>query len=186
MGKVYAGMNLSLDGFINDRNGGVGPLYPDLEAMHEQTLLKEAMQSVGAVVMGRRAFEMGEPDSYVDNYEFQTPIFVLTHHAPEQAPKQSDQLTFTFVSNGVASAIAQAKAAAGDKDVIIIGGASTIQQCLNAGLVEELQLGFVPVLLGGGLRLFDHIDTNRIKLEISRVLPYADHTDLVYRVTQTS
>ena len=80
MVKVVVGMTMSLDGFVNDRQGSVELLYPDLEALRETQVMQEAMRDTGAVVMGRRAFEMAEdPDSFAGNYEFQVPIFVLTH-----------------------------------------------------------------------------------------------------------
>jgi len=108
MGKVALGINMSLDGFINDADGSVGLLYPDFEAMRESEQLQEAIRTTGAVVMGRRTFEMGDPDSYADYCEFQAPIFVLTHHPPEKMPRQNDQQTFTFVSEGVESAMRRA------------------------------------------------------------------------------
>lgn len=98
------------------------------------------------------------------------PIFVLTHVVPQRRPKETDQLTFTFVTDGIESAISQAKVAAGDKDVTVIGGASTIQQCLNAGLADELHIDIMPVLLCGGLRLLEAIDTEQISLERIEVL----------------
>jgi dihydrofolate reductase len=165
VGKVVAGLTMSLDGFINDRNGSVERLYPDFTALRNTEMLQESMRSTGAVVMGKRAYEMGDRDSYVDNYEYQVPIFVLTHHVPDRLPKQDDKLTFTFVTNGIESAIQKAKAVAGEKDVTVIGGASTIQQCINAGLVDELDVDIMPVLLGAGLRLFDSIRTEAFELE---------------------
>jgi dihydrofolate reductase len=165
MGKVIVGTTLSLDGFVNDRQGDVGQLYADFAAFTASERLQETIRATGAVVMGRRAFEMGAPDSYAGNYEFQVPIFVLTHHPPAKMPKQTEALTFTFVSDGIESAIAQAKAAAGAKDVQVIGGASTVQQCLNAGLADELHIDLMPLLLGDGLRFFENLDTDSIQLE---------------------
>lgn len=184
MGKVIGGMNVSLDGFVNDRNGDVSRLYPDMDALLQTEILQELMQSVGAVVMGRRAFAMGDPDAYDDGYEFQVPIFVLTHQPPAKHPRGNEKLTFTFVTDGVESAIAQAKAAAGARDVVVIGGASTIQQCLQAGLLDELQTGLVPVLLGDGLRLFADLDAAPIQLEQTRCSVSPLQTDLVFRVVK--
>jgi dihydrofolate reductase len=158
-----------LDGFIHDRNGSLGRLYADFDALRDAPAFQEAIRNTGAVVMGRRTFEMGDRDSYAEHYEFQVPIFVLTHSAPQQHPKENDHLKFTFVSDGIESAIAQARRAAGNRDVQVVGGASTIQQALNAALVDELQIDVMPVLLGEGLRFFEHIDTERIKLEKTRV-----------------
>jgi dihydrofolate reductase len=122
MGKVILGMTMSVDGFINDRSGSVEALYPDLTALRDTEPLRESIRNTGAVVMGRNSFAMAEdPDWFAGNYEYQVPIFVLTHQAPAKMPKQTDELTFTFVTDGIQSAIRQAKAAAGEKDVNIIG-----------------------------------------------------------------
>ena len=171
MGKVIVGMTMSLDGFVQDRGGSVGALYPDFDTLRDTEPLREAIQHTGAVVMGSKAFAMAQdPDFYAAHYEFQVPIFVLTHVVPQRRPKETDQLTFTFVTDGIESAISQAKVAAGDKDVTVIGGASTIQQCLNAGLADELHIDIMPVLLCGGLRLLEAIDTEQISLERIEVL----------------
>ena len=183
MGKVILGMTMSLDGFINDRNGSVGALYPDLAALRNTEPLRESIQNTGAVVMGRNAFAMAEdPDSIAGNYEYQVPIFVLTHQAPKRHPKENDRLTFTFVTNGIENAIKQAKAAAGDKDVTVIGSASTAQQCLKAGLADELHIDIMPVLLGKGLRLFEHLDENQIGLEKIKAVDAPVRTHLRFRV----
>jgi len=78
-------MTISLDGFEADQNGNAGRLYPDLAALRHTLTSEDAIEQTGAVLMGRRTFEMGDPDSYVGNYEFQVPIFVLTHHPPSAA-----------------------------------------------------------------------------------------------------
>lgn len=124
MGKVVLGMTMSLDGFINDRHGNVASLYPDLDELRDSGALKEYEKAIGVVVLGRRAYVMGDPDDYADHYEFQVPIFVLVKATPEKLPKQNEKLTFTFVTDGIESAIEQAKAAAGDKEGQVIGGAS--------------------------------------------------------------
>ena len=123
--------------------------------------MNAAIEQTGAVVMGRRTFEMGDPDSYVGNYEFQVPILVVTHHPPAVPPKQDEHLTFTFVTEGVETAIEQAKAAAADKVVQVVGGASILQQLLRAGLVDELHLAVMPVVFGGGLRLLENLGPER-------------------------
>jgi dihydrofolate reductase len=171
MAKVIVGMTMSLDGFINDRSGSVGALYPDLAALRDTEPLRESIQNTGAVVMGRNSFAMAEdPDTIADTYEYQVPIFVLTHEVPHKMPKENDRLTFTFVKNGIESAIAQAKAAAGDKDVTIIGAASTTRQCIGAGLADELHIDIMPVLLGGGLRLFEDTGLKPVQLERLKVM----------------
>ncbi len=184
MSIVLGGMTISLDGFVNDRNGDVSRLYPDLAESGEIDGLQDLIQKTGAVVMGRRSYAMGDPDAYADSYEFQVPIFVLTHQVPDKLPRGNDKLTFTFVTDGIESAIAQAKAAAGDKDVTVIGGAQVIQQCLNAGLLDVLEIGLIPVLLGDGLRLFENLDTEHIRLERIEVIESAAWTDLRFRVVK--
>jgi dihydrofolate reductase len=170
MGKVVLGMTMSLDGFINDRNGSVEALYPDLVAWRESEPGRESIQNTGAVVMGRNSFAMAEePDWFAGNYEYQVPIFVLTHQPPKKHPKETDDLTFTFVTDGIESAIAQAQAVAGDKEVNVIGAASTAQQCLQSGLADELHVDIMPVLLGTGLRLFEGFDMGQIQLERLKV-----------------
>src|SRR5438552_15668011 len=101
---------------------------------------------------------MGEYDSSAQSYEFQVPIFVLTLTVPMRQPRENARLRFTYVTDGVESAIAQAKKAAGEKNVTIVGGPTIARHCLSLGLIDELQLGIVPVLLEAGLRLFDQLD----------------------------
>ena len=184
MGKIVLGMTMSLDGFINDQNGSVEALYPDLVALRETEPLRESIQNTGAVVMGRNSFDMAEdPDSLADNYEYQVPIFVLTHHPPEKMPKQTNNLTFTFVTDGIESAVRQANVAAGDKEVNIIGAASMMRQCLNVGLADELHIDIMPVLLRNGLRPFEGIIPESIQLERLKVVELPDgRTHLRFRI----
>jgi dihydrofolate reductase len=188
MGKVILGMTMSLDGFINDRNGSVSSLYPDLAELRETQILQEEIRSTGAVVMGRHAYDMADGD--FTDYEFQVPIFVITHEAPEKAAKgENDNLSFTFVTDGVKSAIERARAASlrseGDKDVTIIGGANAAQQCIRAGLVDEIHIDLMPILLGGGgLRLFEHLGSKEIELEKIKVIEAPVRTHLRFRVVQ--
>lgn len=187
MGKVIAGMSMSLDGFINDRNGSVEPLFPDFAEMHDVPSFQAMINNTGAVIMGRHVYDMADPFEWAnDDYEFQTPIFVLTHTPPETYPKGNGRLRFIFVTDGIESAVTQAKAAAGDKDVQVIG-ANTIQECLNAGLCDELQIDIIPVLLGEGLRLFENIDTEKIKFERTNVEEMTSaRTSITFRVTKTN
>ncbi|HEX6306328.1 MAG TPA: dihydrofolate reductase family protein [Anaerolineales bacterium] len=186
MGKVILGMTMSLDGYINDTYGSVGALYPDLDTLRDTEPLRQEIQNTGAVVMGWNTFAMAEdPDSYAGNYEFQVPIFVLTRERPKWHPKETDDLSFTFVIDGIESAMAQAKAAAGDKDVVIVGGAGTAQQCLKAGLADELHIDIMPVLLCGGLRLFEDICTEQMQLERMKVMESpAGRTHLRFRIVK--
>jgi len=188
MGKVIAGMTMSLDGFINDSNGGSERLSPDFSELLEAPYFKEMTKNTGAVIMGRHVYEMADPFLWAnDDYEFQVPIFVLTHTPPGKYPKGNDRLSFTFVTDGIESAIVQARKAAGDKIVQVIGGADTIQQCLNSGLCDELLIDTMPVLLGTGLKLFENIDTDRIKLERIQVKETTSiRTSITFKVTKTN
>src|SRR6266702_1653257 len=183
MGNVIVGATMSLDGFMNDRHGDVSRLYPDLETLRRTEMLQEEIRTTGAVVMGRRAYDMAEGD--LTDYEYQVPIFDLTHHIPEKMAKgQNDQLTVTFVTDGIESAIEKAQAAAGDTHVMVVGGAKTAQQCLRAGLVDEIHMGIVPVLFGEGLRFFGHLVNEQMELERTRVFESPTRTDLWFRVVK--
>jgi dihydrofolate reductase len=186
MGKVIAGMTMSLDGFINDSNGSVDGLYSDFGELHDAPAFQKMIKNTGATVMGRHVYEMADPFMWAnDDYEFQTPIFVLTHTPPEKYPKGNGRLSFIFVPDGIESAISQALSAAGDKDVQVIGGADTIQQCLNTGLCDALQIDIMPVLLGDGVRLFEKIDTDKIKLERTNIdTTTSVRTSLTFRVVK--
>jgi dihydrofolate reductase len=131
--------------------------------------------------MGRRAYDMGQGD--FTGYEFQVPVFVVTHRTPETVAKgENDALTFTFVADGVESAVTQAKAAAGNKNVVVIGGANVARQCLTAGLVDELHIDIMPIILGDGLRLFDDLGSQEIRLERTSVITTPARTSLRFRV----
>jgi len=182
LAKVIVGMTISIDGFVADQNGNAGRLYPDLAALRHTAYMKDAIGQTGAVLMGRRTFEMADADSYVGDYEFQVPIFVLTHHPPSIAPKQDEHLTFTFVTDGVESAVAQAKAAARDKAVQVVGGVSIAQQLLGAGLVDELHVDIMPVFLGIGLRSFESSGLESVRLDKINVQEVGARTSLRFRV----
>jgi dihydrofolate reductase len=162
-----------------------GETGPDSE------VVEESLRNTGATVMGRRMFSGGEgaweddPNAdgwWGDDPPFRHPVFILTHHAREPVTKQGGT-TFTFVTDGIESALDQARAAAGDKDVAIAGGADAIQQFLSAGLVYELQLHITPLLLGDGVRLFDQAPAN-LELETTRVIDSPRVTHLKYRVVK--
>jgi dihydrofolate reductase len=183
MGKIIAGMGMSLDGFVSDQHGSVDALYSDFGELHDAPSFQKMIEDTGAVIMGRNVYEMQDPFLWAtDEYEFQTPIFVLTHNPPEKYPQGNGKLSFTFVTDGIASAVAQAKKAAGDKDVQVLG-ANTVQQCLNAGLCDELQVDVMPVLLGKGLQLFANIDTEKIQLKRTKVEePTSQRTSFTFTV----
>ena len=181
MAKLIAGMTMSLDGFVADESGSASRLYLDLGALRDTEYMADTIAATGAVLMGRRAFEMGDPDSFVGNYEFQVPIFVLTHEPPRVMPKQDENLTFTFVTDGIESAVAQATAAAGPRAVQVVGGVDVIRQLLDAGLVDEVHIDVMPVLLGAGLRLFGE-GAARTRLEKIGVREVGQRTSLSFRV----
>jgi dihydrofolate reductase len=181
MATVVAGMTISLDGFVADASGNSDRLYTDLADLRGSAYMSSLIEETGAVLMGRGSFEMADPDSFVGNYEFQVPIFVLTHHPPAVAPKQDERLTFTFVSDGVHSAIEQAKAAARDKAVQVVGGAGLVQQLLRANLVDELRVDVMPVVLGDGVRLLENIDPEHVELEKIGVQEVGPRTSLRFR-----
>jgi len=154
----------------------------------DSELYEEAAAATGATVMGRRMFSGGEGpwenDAMAggwwgDDPPFRIPVFVLTHHARE--PLVAGKTTFTFVADGIESALAQAHEAAGGRNVAIAGGASVAQQFLRAGLVDELQLHVAPVLLGAGLRLLEN--TGPLALELTRVVDSPAASHLRYRVS---
>lgn len=126
--------------------GETGPVNARLQQMAAQT---------GAHLMGKRMFEGGER-GWPEEAPFHTPVYVLTHE--QRAPwARPGGTTFYFVTDGLASALAQARAAAGERDIRVSGGAEVIQQCLNAGVVDELEIALAPVLFGGGRRLFENL-----------------------------
>ena len=155
----------------------------------DSDVIAESRSRTGAVIMGRRMFSGGagpwEDDPNADAWwgdepPFHVPVFVLTHHSREPVVKRGGT-TFTFVSDGIESALEQARAAAGDRDVLLAGGASVAQQYLRARLLDELHIHLVPVLLGGGVRLFDMADPD-VELEVTRVLASPSVTHVTYRV----
>jgi len=155
----------------------------------DSEVLEESMANNGAVVMGRRMFSGGhgawevDPRAHGwwgDDPPFGVPVFVLTHHA-RQPLAMKGGTTFTFVTDGVESAVAQARTAAGDRDVNIGGGASVAQQALAAGLLDELQIHIAPVLLGDGVRLFEGFDAAQVELAQTRVVEGQNVAHITYR-----
>ncbi|MFB7887066.1 dihydrofolate reductase family protein [Cellulosimicrobium cellulans] len=184
MATVVAGAAVSLDGYVQDADGSIEALYADFEELASSAYLRELQERTGAVLMGRRTYDMApDPDGYADGYEFQVPIFVVTHAPPAVAPKRNERLWVTFVTDGVESAVRQARDAAGERDVTFIGGADVFHQLWAAGLVDELAVEVMPVLLGGGVRLFD--GEAPAALEKVRVDELGARTALRYRVVRT-
>ena len=149
------------------------------EDNRDSELMREWFDATGAVVIGRMMYDTGE-EFWGDNPPFRTPVFVLTHR-PRPALVKEGGTTFTFVTDGIHNALARAKAAAGDRNVDIAGGASTVQQYLGQGLIDELQLHVVPALLGDGLRLFEGLGAGPRDLEPIRVVDTPLATHLKYR-----
>ena len=213
MSKLRFNITMSLDGFVAGPNQseqdplGVGdeelhrwafPLAAFREAhgdeggeVNESTPVIEGMiENVGAAIMGRNMFG-GGPGPWGENPwngwwgddpPFHSPVFVLTHHARE--PLTLNDTTFHFVTEGIESALEQAKEAAGGKDVSLGGGASAGQQYLAAGLLDELEISVVPLLLGAGVRLFDNLGGATVELEQIRAIEAPGVTHLKYRLVR--
>lgn len=203
MGKVIFNMTVSVDGFVagpNDspENGlgdGGGPLFnwyfsgdteiklsegtPVLKISKESAeLLKNSVARYGAGIWGRKTFDIahawgGSPPG--------SPAFIVTHDVPQEWVYEGSP--FTFVTDGVESAVRQAKQAAGEKDVSI-ATASILQQCLNAGLMDEIHMDVAPLLLGKGVRLFDHLNIEPINLERIHAIEAPGVTHMAFRVVK--
>jgi dihydrofolate reductase len=209
MSSVTCQISVSLDGYVAGPNQSLeNPLGEGGMRLHEWAFATSAWraqhgreggepgpdsdvvetlsQGIGAYVMGRRMFGVGSGPWdeawrgwWGEDPPFHAPVFVLTHHPREPLPMQGGT-TFTFVTEGIASAIAQAKEAAGAKDVTIAGGASAVQQFLAAGLLDELYLHVVPIVLGSGERLLDGVGDPT--LEPIEVIASPAVTHVRYRV----
>ena len=211
MSKVRVHISTSLDGYVAGPNQSQeNPLGEGGESLHDwlvatkswreaqgleggdenvsNDVFEEALDNVGVEIMGRGKFGPAYRGEWGDDPwqgwwgeepPFHKPVFVLTHH--EREPLILSDTTFTFVTEGIESALARAREAAGDKDVFIGGGADVINQYLAAGLVDELELHVAPILLGGGARLFDGVGPN-LKLEPLRTVEAPGVAHLKYRV----
>ena len=182
MGRIVVSNSISLDGYFEGPDGTFAALYSDFEGLMDSAYMKASQAETGAVLMGRRTFDMApDPDSYAVDYEYQVPLFVLTHRAPEREPMRNDNLSVTFVTDGLESAVARATAAAGDRAVTVVGGADLNRQLLAAGLADELRVDIMPVLLGSGRRLFDGLPPG-VRLEKIGVEEAGVRTSLSFRV----
>ena len=196
MGNVVLDMSMSLDGFIAGpddgpdhglgvdghrlhawlaQGDGIDPLSyrPD----DASAVVFDEMMATGAVLVGRRTFDIA--GHWDGDHHDGVPIFVPTHHPPDDPP--TGAATITYVTDGIASAASQAKAAAGDRNVMF-HGAETAQDALRAGVLDEMELHVMPVLLGRGRRLFDHLGADPIELELTRSIDAPGVTHLRYRV----
>jgi dihydrofolate reductase len=214
MAKLRFQISVSLDGFVAGPNQSEEhPLGEGGEQLHEWVIklaawrrphgreggetnasspvIEAALESIGATIMGRNMFGGGpgpwgeEPWGgwWGDDPPFHHPVFVLTHHEREPLEKEGGN-SFIFVTDGIESALEQAKEAAGGKDVALGGGASVAQQYLAAGLIDELQLNVVPILLGDGARLFDGLAGTAVGLEQVEVIEAPDVAHLRYRAAR--
>jgi dihydrofolate reductase len=204
MGKVVLDMSVSLDGIgagpnpnEADRMGAGGerlhawfPFYdPEQESTAgvpaageaDARMVRELFAATGAVVLGKRTFDLGlEPWG---GTPFPVPCFVLTHEARDDLVTNTG--TFAFVTDGIERAVRRAQAAAGDKDVLVMGGPTVARQAVRAGLVDELRLHLVPMLFGAGTRLFDDLGTKHIELEPTEVVASPAATHLRFRVVKS-
>ena len=203
MGKVIFNMTVSLDGFVAGPNdspeNGLGDggdalfnwyFSGDTEvpisdgnmvlkvSPQSAEVLKQAFETYGAGVWGRKTFDIAHA---WDGHPPGTPCFIVTHNPPQEWVYEGSP--FTFVTGGVESAIHQAKQAAGDKDVVVCT-TSILQQCLNAGLMNEIHIDVAHLLLGEGVRLFDHLDIQPTELERIRVIEAPGVTHLGFRVVK--
>jgi dihydrofolate reductase len=203
MGKVVFNMTMSLDGFVAGPNDGpdnglgdrgmelfywyfkgdteikLSEGTPVLRVSKQSAeIIRNGLQSYGAGIWGRKTFDItggwgGHPPG--------EPCFIVTHHVPQEWVREGSP--FVFVTDGVESAIRQAKQAAGDKDVVLCT-ASVLQQALRAGLVDELDIDVAPVILGDGVRLFDHLADRSIKLEKIQAIDAPLVTHMKYHVVK--
>ena len=204
MGKVTSGLTMSLDGFIAGPNDG--PEHPLGEngmrlfdwfesgdtdyvapsggmtfkvSAQSAEMLTEAFSSIGAIVTGRRTFDI--TNGWGGRHPLDVPMVVLTHSVPDGWDYEGSP--FTFVTDGVERAVEQARELAGEKDVAV-GAASLVQQCLKAGLLDEVHVDIVPVLLGGGVRMFDNLGPEHIELERTEIIEAPDVTHMTFRVVK--
>jgi dihydrofolate reductase len=203
-GTVKVDISMSLDGYVaGPDDGPEQPLGRGGEGLHEwvvategwrerhgyeggtrgvdSQMLEEAFAGVGAIVMGRRMFDLGEP-YWGEDPPFRMPVFVVTHEPREAIVR--GKTTFAFVTGGPEGAVELARKAAGDGDVSIGGGADVIRQLLGAGLVDQVRLHVVPVLLGGGASLFEGLDPEQVRFEQERGIGSDGVTHLLLRVVR--
>lgn len=183
MGKVLLDMAITLDGFIGGRNGEHHGIYDWYFAERDgtndgdQQIVDELQHGLGAIIMGRNTYGNGDDG---DDNPYKMPHFVVTHQPPAQLPNGSTE--YIFVTDGIESALRQAQARAGVKEIAIAGGADLAQQYLEAGLIDEIQVHIAPILIGDGLRLFDLALSTPLKLEKTRLIESPTVTHIRYRV----
>src|SRR5688500_8004137 len=191
MSKVVSEISMSLDGFVTGPNVRAGNGLGDGgERLHDwrfdakpetdDAIVDELYASTGAGVWGKRMFVVGfEP--WGDRRPFRMPVFGVTHEEREPLPMQGGT-TYTFVTEGIEAALELARAAAGDKNVGIWGGANIIRQCLKAGLLDEMQIDIIPILLGGGIGLFEGLDPEGVEVRKTSSIDTPGATHFRYQV----
>lgn len=191
MTKVVFVISMSVDGFITAANrrpeepmgdGGLRLVeWAMSDDQHSQRVLEEGIAEAGAVIAGRETYDTSLPWWGPDGPTgpARRPVFVVTHQAPTQAPEGG---VYSFVTGGIHSALEQASAAAGERTIAVMGGASIGQQFIAAGLVDELQIHLVPVLFGSGTRMFEHLGDDHIQLEPLQVVETPAAIHLRFRI----
>lgn len=196
MSKITTQFTMSLDGFIAGLNDDIGLLFrwyaggdtdfkmpgvdrPFKISRASADYLREAWGCIGAMVTGRRDFDVSR--AWGGQSLLGVPMFIVTHRVAHEWVKEGSP--FTFVTEGVERAIELARRAAGDKD-IAVSGTQIVQQCLRAGLMDEINIDLAPILLGAGIRLFDHLGPNPIHLEYIRVIEGTGVSHLRFRVVR--
>ena len=178
MAKVIVHATVSLDGFMADAEGGVDWMNGFPVAPEDEDLVARVVQNLGAVVAGANKTRTIEDGEVPYGNMLRAPVYLMTHSAHE--PIEKDGVTYTFVVDDIAQAIEAAKRAAGDKWVSLLGG-SISRQCLELGLVDEIQLHVVPVILGDGISLFTGL-SRLIRLERVETSAFAGEAHLRYRI----
>jgi dihydrofolate reductase len=201
-GTVFFSVSMSVDGFIapDSPDELMGQQWMELqkwvfrqrffrdnlqlgeggEEGRDNDIVREIFERTGASVMGKRMFDAGET-AWPEDPPFHTPVFVVTHEEREPWERQGGT-TFHFVNDGIESALDQARAAAGRRDVRISGGGETIVQYLDAGLIDEFHVALSPVLFGSGIRLFEGVDAGRVALDLVQAEHSPQTTHLRYAV----
>jgi dihydrofolate reductase len=205
MTTIFAQISMSLDGYTAGPNDGPEhPLGENGESLHEwivkldswrrqhgleggeenpaSALVEEYVTGVGATILGRRMFDLGEPH-WGQTPPYHTPVFVVTHRPRPPLPREGGT-TYHFVTDGITSALEQARAAAGEKKISVAGGANVINQFIDAGLLDELHLHIVPILLGGGARMFDGLPPTLHGFERTRLVESPGATHVTYRLSR--
>lgn len=193
MSKVIFDISLSLDGFMTAANqrpdepmgdGGLRLVeWAFADDERDRAVLTDGIAGIGAVIAGRRTYDTSVPwwGSDGPTGSARLPVFVVSHSVPDETPEGG---VYTFVTGGIERALEEAKAAAGDKDVTVMGGAQTGRQFIAAGLVDELSLHLVPVLFGGGTRMFENLGDTHIALEPLATIQTPRATHLRLRIAR--